>query len=336
MSGDNINEINSYARQQIDKIVEICQRIKPKVVIECITYNHEKYIRDALEGFIMQQTDFPFVAIVHEDASTDGTAEILREYAEKYPDVIFPIFEKENQYSKKDGSLTRIMHTAIKATGAKYIALCEGDDYWTDPNKLQLQVDFLDSNPDYSMCFHAVEIKNEGVKSIDETFDKIISKEYSAKEILSKWIVPTCSAVLKRTVHENRPTHKDFIVGDNVLWATALTNGKVWGMENIMAVYRRNAGSWTSTSKSKSKEREKLLRWINHYEAMKESFPKIKQKVFDDNIIYYSSISFVVNIIDNPIVSKSILKKYLLKYNIRLIIGIFSAMSRIVHAKIIK
>lgn len=145
-------EINEYAQQQIDKIKELCKRIKPLVVIHCITYNHEPYIRDALDGFIMQKTDFPFVAIVHEDVSTDKTAEIVKEYAEKYPDIILPIFEKENQYSK--GTLTQVMNKACKATGAKYIAWCEGDDYWTDSLKLQKQVDAMEMHPEVDACTH--------------------------------------------------------------------------------------------------------------------------------------------------------------------------------------
>ena len=104
------------------------------VTIQCLTYNHEPYIRQCLEGFVMQKTNFRFEAIVHDDASTDGTATIIREYAEKYPDIIKPIYETENQYSKRDDSLTRIMNTH---THGKYVAMCEGDDYWTDPLKLQ-------------------------------------------------------------------------------------------------------------------------------------------------------------------------------------------------------
>ena len=94
----------------------------------------------------MQQTSFPFEAIVHDDVSTDGSAAIIREYAEKYPDIIKPIYETENQYSKHDGSLRRIMDAAIHPA-AKYVAVCEGDDYWTDPHKLQLQVDFWNLTP---------------------------------------------------------------------------------------------------------------------------------------------------------------------------------------------
>ena len=121
----------------------------PMVAIKCLVFNHEPYLRECLDGFVMQQTDFPFVAIVHDDASTDRSADIIREYAERYPDIIRPIYETENQYSK--GTLGRVMDAAVDATGAKYIALCEGDDYWTDPHKLQKQVDFLESHEEYDM-----------------------------------------------------------------------------------------------------------------------------------------------------------------------------------------
>ena len=146
----NIPEV---ARRQIEHIAEVCERIKPLVVIRCITYNHEAFLKDALEGFLMQKTDFPFVAVVHDDASTDGTAAVLHKYAEQYPDIILPIYEEENQYSKRDRSVGRIMNAASKATGAKYVAMCEGDDYWIDENKLKKQVDFLDKNLDYGMVF---------------------------------------------------------------------------------------------------------------------------------------------------------------------------------------
>ena len=126
---------------------------KPIVSICCITYNHENYIRDAIEGFLMQKTTFPIEIIIHDDASTDKTAEIVKSYAEKHPDLILPILQAENQYSK---GIPISTYAYPKARG-KYIAFCEGDDYWTDPYKLQKQVDFLESNPDCSWCFHASE-----------------------------------------------------------------------------------------------------------------------------------------------------------------------------------
>ena len=122
----------------------------PLVSIQCLVYNHEPYLRQCLDGFVMQKTNFKFEAIVHDDVSTDGSAEIIREYAERFPSIIKPIYETENQYSKQDGSLNRIMREACKG---KYIALCEGDDYWIDPLKLQKQVDFLEANPDYGLIY---------------------------------------------------------------------------------------------------------------------------------------------------------------------------------------
>lgn len=122
------------------------------VSIRCLTYNQSRYIRQCLDGFVMQKTNFAFEAIVHDDASTDGTREIVEEYAEKYPDIIKPIFEDENQYSKDFSVIDRLVR---KACTGKYLAFCEGDDYWTDPYKLQKQVDILESNPIITMVHTA-------------------------------------------------------------------------------------------------------------------------------------------------------------------------------------
>lgn len=121
------------------------------VSISCITYNHAPYIRECLDGFIMQKTNFPFEVLIHDDASTDGTTEIIKEYTKKYPDIIKPLYEEENQWVK--GRRGSAVFNFPRAKG-KYIALCEGDDYWTDPLKLQKQVDFLEANPDFVMCSH--------------------------------------------------------------------------------------------------------------------------------------------------------------------------------------
>lgn len=136
---------------------------QPLVSIQCTVYNHEPYLRQCLDGFVMQKTNFPFEAIVHDDASTDHSADIIREYAEKYPDIIKPIYETENQWSKHDGNLAHIMD---KACHGKYIAICEGDDYWTDPLKLQKQVDFLEKNPLVTMVhtgFQPVDVNSNKV-----------------------------------------------------------------------------------------------------------------------------------------------------------------------------
>ncbi len=253
----------------------------PLVVIRCITYNHEPYIRDALEGFVMQKTNFPFVAIVHDDASTDGTANIIREYAEKYPDIIKPIYETENRYSKKDGSLNRIMNKACEETGAGYVAYCEGDDYWTDSNKLQMQVDFLETHPDYSMCFHRVNVMNEDTKSIDTECSCVQCRDYEHDELQKRMIVPTCSAVLRADCLFSLPQDNDFIVGDNVLWATCRCMGKVRGFCDVLGVYRRISTGWTAqfTKTGKDKFYNLLFDWIKHRRAMKRHFPDIDESI---------------------------------------------------------
>lgn len=129
------------------------------VTIRCLAYNQEKYIRQCLEGFVMQKTNFRFEAIIHDDASTDGTADIIREFEAKYPDIIKPIYETENQYSKHDGSIYRIME---EHTHGKYVAYCEGDDYWIDPLKLQKQFDILENDPTISLCHHDFKILANG------------------------------------------------------------------------------------------------------------------------------------------------------------------------------
>ena len=122
---------------------------KPLVSIACTTYNHEKYIAHAIEGFLMQYTPFPIEIIIHDDASTDGTADIIRKLGMSHR-IIKPIFQETNQFSLKKKPLGTYV---IPQCRGKYIALCEGDDYWTDPYKLKKQVDVLESHPEFAMCF---------------------------------------------------------------------------------------------------------------------------------------------------------------------------------------
>lgn len=289
--------INSVAQKYINSITEISQRIKPLVVITTITYNHEPYIRDALEGFVMQKTSFPFVAIVHDDCSTDGTASILREYAEKYPDIILPIFENENQYSKHDGSLSDIIIAARESTGAKYIALCEGDDYWIDPLKLQKQVDFLESHPDYGMCYTNFNIKNEikntYTKDLFDNCKEIFQKEFNSPEefILKKKYVCPPSWIFKR---ELLPTDLiSSLDGTFVMFTHFLCNTKIKYIPITTAVYRI-----LSESASHSKSHEKILKrtknlfetqiaLIKKYNLDVSIIPKCEISYYRENLYYF-------------------------------------------------
>ena len=224
---------------------------KYKVAINCLVYNHEPYLRECLEGFVMQQTDFPFVAIVHDDASTDHSADIIREYAAKYPDIIHPIYETENQYSKKNGSLTKIMDTAIAATGALYIALCEGDDYWTDPHKLQKQVDFLDTHPEYSLCFHKVNTLLQATGEITcESIVKDMQGESTIIELSAGNYIHTPSVVYRNLtkIKQDRAQFGASPAGDYIMWMLCAKYGKLYKLPDIMAVYRFGSGIWSVKS----------------------------------------------------------------------------------------
>ena len=249
------------------------------VTVRCLAYNHEPYIRQCLEGFVMQKTNFRFEAIVHDDASTDRTADIIREYAEKYPDIIKPIFETENQYSKRDGSLTRIMNAY---THGKYVAICEGDDYWIDPLKLQKQVDFLETHVEYSMCFHRCTEVFEGFER-KKTFANLKSGDYTTLDILENWIVPTASVLYRK---EQAPSilPVGIFFGDSFLFAFLAEKGRVYCLNDIMSVYRVNSGGVTANLSSISAIKRSLL----HYETMKKVFPGKFDTLFNGKISLYN------------------------------------------------
>lgn len=238
----------------------------PLVAIRCITYNQAPYIRQCLDGFIMQRTDFPFVAIVHDDCSTDGTDDIVREYAQRYPDIIKPIFETENQYSKKDGSLGRIMTKACNETGAKYIAMCEGDDYWTDPLKLQKQVDFLEKNPEYELVFTNRYILKNGV--IKPSYYPM--RECTYKDILSG-VTPGYQTLLLKRDNEKLTLVSKYnikINGDILIPYIYSTFHPIYCLPDITATYRYSGyGVHSSLNKHQLFETA-----VSHYFIFHEQF----------------------------------------------------------------
>lgn len=249
----------------------------PLVAIQCAVYNHELYLRDCLEGIVMQQTNFPFVAIVHDDASTDKSALIIRKYAEKYPDIIKPIYETENQYSKCDGTLTRLMNAAIAATGAKYVAMCEGDDYWTDPLKLQKQVDFLEMNPDYVVCSHKFKkhhMIDGHIEDID--YSSIFSDKleegctFFLEQIYEKFYLQTLCILYRRSALNEKRYLAHQQIRDNILFLEIMRNGgKGYMLNSYDGVYRIHYGGVYS-----GLEKEKgLIDAINLFEYIYHIFP---------------------------------------------------------------
>ena len=258
------------------------------VSVACITYNHAPYIRQCLEGFLMQKTNFPIEIIVHDDASTDGTDDIIREYALKYPELFKVILQEENQYSKG----VDVLSLVFERSAGKYIALCEGDDYWTDPLKLQKQVDFLERNPSYSMCFtNAIQHFEDG--SIpDRPFSNLYEKDYLGVELFRNWCVPTASIVLKRDIIQSNlfqvaSTNQNFVFGDIILILTCASLGKVKALPLFTSVYRVT-GHGALVRQDSTEEGQ--LSYIKHIMEIPRVFGEIYKKESDRLILfqYYS------------------------------------------------
>ena len=245
------------------------------VSIQCLTYNHAKYIRQCLDGFLMQQTDFRFEAIVHDDASTDGTADIIREYAAKYPDIIKPILEKENQYSKGiSGYITNLVN---KHCLGKYIAICEGDDYWTDSSKLQKQVDALESHQQCTISLCRVQsvrkngsiIKNGLIPRKNRFKEGLVSFDDFCKEELMSgyWCFHTSSFLARREyvvqTRERENFYDMFPFGDMPFLLWCLLHGDGYFVDSIDSCYRVLSGGYNSHILScpdiAIKQKEKLI-----------------------------------------------------------------------------
>lgn len=206
------------------------------VSVLCTAYNHEPYLRQCLDGIVMQQTDFRFEAIIHEDASTDGTRAIIEEYAERYPDIIVPIYQTENQYSK--GNLyQRILFPSARG---KYIALCEGDDFWTDPLKLQKQTDMLKADPQCGLvCSFWRNYNQTTGKSWDTTFPVYEGKVYE-ELIAGKIHIRTLTVLFRKTLATQFPTidPQTYHTGDSLWFPFIAAVSHVRILPEITCTYR--------------------------------------------------------------------------------------------------
>lgn len=213
------------------------------VSISCITYNHVPYIRQCLDGFMMQQTNFAFEVLIHDDASTDGTTEIIKEYERKYPDIIKPIYEEENQWVK--GRRGSAVFNFPRAKG-KYIAMCEGDDYWTDPLKLQKQVDFLESHSDFVMVSHDYDVFLQSLTKYENN-KNTHRKVYTLSDLISGfWPAQTLTVVFKK---DAILSYGNFQGGDVALFYFLLKSGKGFFIDDNMATYRiHDSGVWGGLS----------------------------------------------------------------------------------------
>lgn len=211
----------------------------PLVSVMCLTYNHEKYIEDALKGFLIQETEFPFEVLIHDDASTDRTADIIREYEKKYPHIVKPVYQKENQWSRDKSVIRKAQYGRVQG---KYIALCEGDDYWTNQYKLQKQVDFLEKNKNYSVCFHLIESNKEDVA---QYFNKKSKKVLTYKDTLKEKQGHTLSMVYKNECFSDEYIKRGsgLLVLDWAVELILLLQGKGYVINEVMGFYRKHESS---------------------------------------------------------------------------------------------
>ncbi len=255
-----------------------------EVSIVCNTYNHEKYIGEALEGFLNQKTDFKFEVLIHDDASTDHTAEIIKEFEEKYPEVIQPIYQSENQYSKGINVTTTFQYPRAKG---KYIAFCEGDDFWTDELKLQKQYNLMEKYPEVNMSAHTV----IAVKDGEEKFRFAPSKKeciFSTEEVIKGGgdFVSTNSLFYRKKMLEKIPKFYENLGLDYSLQIWGSLNGGMLYLPECMGAYRvATPGSWT-TRISQNRERYVSFkrRIIKMLKELDEETNKKYTKVIEDKI----------------------------------------------------
>ena len=249
------------------------------VTVFCTAYNHEKYIRQCLDGFVMQKTNFKYEVIIHEDASTDHTAEIIKEYEKKYPEIIKPIYETENQHDK---GLYYTEEFCLRYAKGKYIALCEGDDFWVDEYKLQKQFDVMEKNPSCKLCICKVRAVQETGERLEQTYPRIElnTRAYGRFELLEtickEYSFQTSSYFFDKTTlskyYKEKPSFlKVAPVGD---WPILLyfSQFDIYYINDEMSCYRKNAiGNFSTTMNASSISKQKkyynsMIEMINEYD----------------------------------------------------------------------
>lgn len=245
----------------------------PLVSICVLTYNHEKYVAQMLNSMLAQKTDFPFEILIHDDASTDGTSAILKDYAKKYPDIVKPLFEEENQFSKSPIKNISGIYNFPRAQG-KYIAMCEGDDYWTCDTKLKQQVEYMEAHPECTLCFHSANQINDGVMSKAMMRPYNESRVVSPEEIINKKSgYPTASLMMRADLMKALPEfYMQAPIGDIPMQLTMAAAGYGYYIDSPMCAYRYfTEGSW-SRDMFTGEYKEKQLRYRDQMLKMYDQF----------------------------------------------------------------
>lgn len=271
------------------------------VTICCITYNQEKYISKTIESFLIQETNFKYEIIIHDDASTDNTTEIIRSYEKRFPDIIKPIYQTENQYSK--GVIpSQIIYKKAKG---KYITICEGDDYWSSQYKLQKQVDFLESHLDYIATSHWCEVVDENnnvsndYPNKDEVFN--FKRELYTLEDYKKNIIPGhVNTIMFRNIYLEQKCDYGAIysasrlVGDRTTYLILTLSGKIHVMQEFMSCYRFVCNKKGTNYCSIVKDKNQYYDWYNYYNNLEKYCYKIMNKTVDLGNLKYANVKSAV------------------------------------------
>lgn len=268
--------------------------LRPLVSVICATYNHEEYIREAIEGFLMQETYFPVEIIIHDDASTDRTVDIIIEFAAKYPTIVRPIIQKENQYSKGN----KIVRLVLPDANGQFIALCEGDDYWTDKNKLSRQVEALTKFETSDICFHSAYSRNDvdgqllGPICVASKRDAIISID---KVIIGGGgYMPTASILFRKKAMSNIGDWFDqhAPVGDYFWQIYGSVRGGAVYINVPMCVYRCHSTSWNAGMINQAKKIDFEKKFITSLLAARAELAELSSS-FDEFIFnHYRGLIF--------------------------------------------
>ncbi len=282
----------------------MCEEVK--VSICCLTYNHGKYVRQMIESLVSQKTDFKYEILIHDDASTDNTQNIIREYEKKYPDIIKPIYQQENQHSKG----VRISYTyQFPRISGKYVAFCEGDDFWCNNDRLQLQYDILEKNPDCSICTGIVNMVNEQGQTLNKflPYTTISEGKHSPEQQImwytdSNPILFQLSGIMVRAdlikeICDNTPQFYEIAkVGDRPLLLYSLICGNLFHLNTIVSCYRwLSIGSWTSRNlNNKTRILNNIENTIDYYNSF-NLFTKNKYEKHITNYVVYNRFMYFLN-----------------------------------------
>lgn len=223
--------------ESIDAAYKIAKEYSGRafVTIRCTVFNQEKYLAQTLDGFISQKTTFPFIAIIHDDLSTDGSSKIIKQYSEKYPDIIIPYLDTINRYT--EGTLRQVMDAATPSD-TKYIAFCEGDDYWTDPQKIQKQVEYMETHPECVLTHTDVDVIGALKMKTPKHYD---DEPFLGEGHIHSYSIYTLTAVFRKDAYDRTPKHnigRNWVMGDGPLWIELSREGKFHYIDEITGVYR--------------------------------------------------------------------------------------------------